>query len=238
MEHMYTEIAIALVAIVLAGLAYLQYRNGTPAYGAPIAPTEGNLTTHTLSLYGDSISWAASLNPTPAQALAQIATVTNYAAAGMRLRDLKQAYTALLQPDLHFLPLAEQIRQDPSVVVFCRLGINDANQDTDLDEFVSMLRQFIDVARECGKVPILGGLTRMSLPGVEPKLLKKMQDRRVQFNEAIKSVAAEQGVHFIDIDSVAFQALDVPDGLHPNQAYSNRVDQFILNYFIEHKIFV
>jgi lysophospholipase L1-like esterase len=143
----------------------------------------------------------------------------------MTLEHLMTGHVSPLQPDIIILPIDEQLEKDNSKVILVRLGINDSLQEKDKSDFEDDVIELILTARENNQVPVLCGLTHVNDPTAEK--------RRTAFNELIKKNCKATNVHFIDIGQVPFKPEDLPDGLHLNQAYSDRVNDYIINYLRE-----
>jgi hypothetical protein len=184
----------------------------------------------TISLYGDSISWATYLSPTPGEALAKEYSVSNYAIAGMTLQNLIDGHVAPLQPTTIIAPLLTQMVIDTSAVVLCRLGVNDCLQEKSINQFRYNLIALVKAARVHEKTPVLVGLTHFTTPLHILAKDAKLREDRDKFNAMIEEVATIYRVHFIDINSVPYLDTDFFDGLHPTQGYSSRIDDIIISY--------
>lgn len=215
------EVVIFLVFIIFVCLI-VKYKNELRnQIFYPDLPT----TDTTLSLYGDSISYAAYLNPTPGEALSKHWTISNYAIAGMTFENLIEGFISSLQPNIVILPFEQQMAIDKNKVILVRLGINDCLKKNDLDDFADDLIEFITVARKAGHIPVLCGLTHT--------LDLSAEKRRKDYDSALRYAANYTQAHFIDIGTVSYSAGDLPDGLHPAQDYSSRLDEYIIRYLKE-----
>lgn len=112
-----------------------------------------------------------------------------------------------------------------SRVVVIENGVIDAWQGTSLLDFVVTLRKLIDGIRAEGRVPVLTGFARqVTGPLISPAMI----ERRDLYDKAVRTVALTMGVVFADLGAARFDgALDIPDGVHPGKAYSDRLAERI-----------
>lgn len=128
-----------------------------------------------------------------------------------------------------------QVAASDANIVICRYGINDAIFGGDPNAFAVALNQFIATARNAGKVPVLTTLTLFSggFPGFTAVMIYAWQE----INSRIIIAAQTYGVNLINIrDGVPAAVFpgpgDTPDGLHPNQAYYDRIDDYIAQQLV------
>lgn len=165
-----------------------------------------------IALWGDSITAASNLGPrvTPHP-------VQNNAVAGTMLTQVVATVLA-------------QVQASSANIAICRYGVNDAIFGANPDAFSVALNQFIATARNSGKTPVLTTLTLFSggFPGFTAAMIYAWQE----INNRIITAAQTYGVNLINIrDGVPAAVFpppgDTPDGLHPNQAYYDRIDDYI-----------
>lgn len=100
-------------------------------------------------------------------------------------------------------------------VIVIQYGINDAGNGY---AYEPALRAMIEHIRDQGKTAVVTGIAR-----VKPGALGTRQ----AYDAIARRVAAETGAVFADWNSVAFDAAEMADGIHPGQPYSTRLAERI-----------
>lgn len=216
---------LAVLVILIAGLIYWKKNQPTfTPYSGPMPQSNEKAVSKSLSGYGDSISVKSRLGE-----LMPYIWFKNWAVAGTCLTDL---LSPIVVNNVELVrPFEQQLPDDSASVVLMRYGRNDAAFSRSLPIFKAMLLGFVQLARELGKVPVLCSLTNENFTD------KKAKQRWLAYNNAILEVAGSQATHFIDITKVPFAPYELPDNVHPDDAYNARVDDAIVKYFTDNKIF-
>ena len=158
-----------------------------------------------VSLYGDSIMVGAA--PAFAQARGKY-RIEHKAVPGAQLMHLERTFN-------------NDSRTARFVVI--ENGSIDAWQGKPPVLLALTLGAMADYVRAEGRVPVLTGPSNVAhFPG---SFLPALGDTgRAQFEAELKKVVADQRIAFADWGSVHFEgAVDVPDGVHPRPAYSERL---------------
>jgi len=167
---------------------------------APKPPAECSVT-----LYGDSI-----LVPAAAE-LAKLRPkyrIVDKAVAGTKLASLDRTF-------------ANDWRNTRIVII--ENGSIDAWHGTPASLLASTLGAMADYLRAEGRVTVITGPSHVAY--FSGSLLPVFGDAgRAMFELEVKKLAADRGIAFADWGSVQFDgAADVPDGIHPRAAYSDRL---------------
>lgn len=127
--------------------------------------------------------------------------------------------------------IEQHMATDPSKYVIVRLGLNDAINNSGLATFNSDIAYIVNAIKASGRTPIIAGLNKIVVKTfVGVTVTQDWVDRRNQYNDALKTYAAQQGLIFIDVDSVAFNgASDIADDVHATPEYNARIAEKILS---------
>ena len=165
-----------------------------------------------IGLWGDSITAGSNLGPRVAPC-----AVSNNGVAGTNLSDASAI-------------VAAQVAASDVNIAICRYGINDIIFAKPVQSFLNGLIAFNAAARNAGKIPVFTNLTRFSggFPGFNMGMIVTWQN----YNALIAQSAANLGAPFINITDGVYASVfpppgDTPDGLHPNQGYYDRIDDYI-----------
>lgn len=180
-----------------------------PAQAAPATQTSVEAPTRagdcSVSLYGDSIM--VGVAPAFAQARGKY-RIEHKAVPGAQLMHLDRTFN-------------NDSRTARFVVI--ENGSIDAWQGRPPVLLALTLGAMADYVRAEGRQPVLTGPSNVAqFPGSVLPVFGEAG--RAQFEVELKKVVADQGIAFADWGSVHFEgAADVPDGIHPRQAYSERL---------------
>lgn len=108
----------------------------------------------------------------------------------------------------------------PEQLVVLRYGGADFILGVQEKEFRRSLTQLVRVAQSHGKTVVLVGLIPV-FKGV------------MKFDKVLRSVAWETRVRYIELSRVPFQKSELIDGIHPGQAYSDRLVQKLTPQLIQ-----
>lgn len=195
--------------------------------GGAEAPTKPPLAR--VAFYGDSIMAGAIVVPykdsgelisswlpvRPVERIASIAGVeaVDYTVPGAAVREALAG-----QLWVKFPPWEDHVLVERARVLVVRFGPADAIRGTLPDAFERDLGRLVVLAREAGKRVLLVGTTR----------LQEGDARQQELDVRIRQVAVAHQVLFVDARAVRFDgAGDLVDGVHPTQAYSDRVSEAI-----------
>lgn len=168
-------------------------------------------------LFGDSITAASNLGARLPQAI-----VDNKAVGGTQLGQVAATVMA-------------QLAASDADIAICRYGINDAIFAGNQQLFANALVDFVNTARAHGKIPVFTTLTLFSggFPGFSGNTILAWQ----AINSIIIQGAANLAVPLINVRDNVYAVVfpppgDTPDGLHPNQAYYDRLDDYIAQWLV------
>ena len=189
----------------------------------------GSITTY-VGQYGDSVSWGSCAScPTyrlevpPVRRINELATgkfeLLDFSLPGATVVDALQGGRAM-----PFSTFVAQMDYSPEKVVLLRFGGADALLGEDVEVFRAGLKELVKAALAKNKRPVITGIVWTSTPNTTLDL----------FNSVAKQVAEETQVKFLDLRSLPYSPEDSVDGLHPNQAYSDRISKFIVDQLSEH----
>lgn len=116
--------------------------------------------------------------------------------------------------------LSEVLKSRPDVrYVTENFGINEAWRFTDTAVYEKSLRDFVYTVRSAGKTPILISPNPVYFQGVDH------QEAFAKVLEAVRKVATEEGVLFIDTHArfLGTPTEEYLDGIHPGQALYDKI---------------
>lgn len=211
---LHSILATTAAAVALTGLSGCG--GGGGGGGASVSPLASGLTLAaptvaapaiiqadcSVLLWGDSIlrgdTLAGLLSETPSAAL----------------KRMRPAYTVLDQTksgDYVTLRLGEFLNASiTSRFVVIGDGVNDAGHDL---EYEQPLRSMVQRVKSQGHTPVITGLSRVA----------KGVPNRDAYDAIAKRVASEEAALFADWGTVAYDAADMADDVHPGQPYSTRL---------------
>ena len=197
-----------------------------------------------VSFYGDStlsgaINTSAKwVSPRPAKYIEGISggkiAAVDYSMGGATVQDAIAG-----TPGIGFEPWAIQIRADASPVVVIGYATAGALRfGGQPDDYASSLTAMVLRAKEAGKRVLLLGAPYIAspMPGLSDADSAAVIEAVDTFDAITKWVAYKTGAEFVDVRAVPFYGLDyMSDGVHPSQAYSQRMGELIAQKIIGEK---
>lgn len=144
----------------------------------------------------------------------------------------------------------ERIEETEDVIFVFAIGINDSyfihSKNafmTPPEEFKENIQKLIEKTQRISPKIIFIGLTPVDEPKTTPipwDTDKSYKNENIKkYNEIIKSICKEKGVHFIEIFEnwidLDYKEL-LEDGLHPNPEGHKKIFETVKNYLIKNKI--
>ncbi len=213
----------------------------TPAPSPPSqATTQPRTQPCPATIYGDSIAYGHFYNEKkelqrlerpPAAQLSETLPhlqLVDRSVSGVSLRQLRDGYNNPFVPDGKPRGRFDAEARTGKVVII-ENGIIDVaieNPPASAADTVAILAELVAVVRREGRVPVVTGLAQMA-EGKRPDNVSVTPEdirRRNELYTALVRWTAANDVIFADMGSAAFDgSSDLADGIHPKQAYSNRM---------------